>query len=142
MTPIEQIPLGDPNDKDSLRCFAERASSFLIEKNWCKAVRRGWLGIGWDGVLGVFLFDIEPAKPNVDQSVWVIVGDVPSAYICNDNETPKEALEGYVDEMWRWIEAVRAKKPVDGLIPVNAPATAEYADMLASRLEFIRQELP
>jgi hypothetical protein len=141
LTPIDEIPRGDPDDEDSLRCFADRARSFLIDQSWCNAVKRGWLGVGWDGVLGVFFFEIEPARPNVDHSVWVIAGDVPSAYICNDIETPKEALESYMDEMCLWIDAVRAKKPVDELIPVNAPATAKFADMLASRLDFIRKEL-
>lgn len=43
--------------------------------------------------------------------------------------------------MQKWVAAVRSGQMVEQLIPVNAPPTRQYADMLDSRLAFIRDEL-
>jgi hypothetical protein len=130
-----------PVRRGSLAAFAREAETFLAAKPWCKRVRRGYYDCGWDGILGVFFFEIEPNGQGVDDSVWVIAGDVPTAYVCNDNTTGMEALESYVKEMQRWVDAARRNESVEDLIPVNTPPTAEYADMLGSRLDFIRREL-
>src|SRR5436190_14209756 len=51
------------------------------------------------------------------------------------------ALRRYVYEMQRWVEAVRAGSTLDGIIPVNVSATQEHADMLSSRLGYIRDHI-
>jgi len=74
--------------------------------------------------------------------VWVVVGDLPPAYLAHEpGDSWQDALRGYAEEMGEWVSAVGAGASVDDLIPVNVPATREYADMLASRLEFIRTRL-
>lgn len=140
MKPIEQLT-SRPLRPRSLAAFAREAETFLSEKRWCKRIRRGYYDRGWDGILAVFYFEIEPNGEGVDESVWVITGDLPAAYICNDNQSGIEALQAYVEEMQKWVDAVRRGESVEDLIPVNVPATKEYADMLESRLGFIRQEL-
>jgi hypothetical protein len=141
MKPIDKIRPGKASDRLSFERLAQKAQEFLRSQKWCMGIRRGFLDIGWEGILAVFFFEIEPASPDVDDSVWVIVGDLPSAYICNDSPNGPSALEGYVWEMKRWVRAVRKGKPVTELIPVNVPPTKEYADMLGSRLKFIEKEL-
>jgi len=49
------------------------------------------------------------------------------------------AIELYDDLMQEWVDAVLAGEPTDDLIPVNVPPTREYAEMLRSRLELIRE---
>jgi hypothetical protein len=44
------------------------------------------------------------------------------------------ALEGYIHEMSRWVDAVENGRPVDGLIPTRVDPTPKYAAMLKSRL--------
>jgi len=39
------------------------------------------------------------------------------------------------------IDAARAGSGLDGVIPVNVPPTAEYADMLEGRPDFPEKEL-
>jgi hypothetical protein len=43
--------------------------------------------------------------------------------------------------MREWTAAVKAGNPVDDLIPVNVPATAEWGHELERRLEFIERKL-
>jgi hypothetical protein len=93
-------------------------------------------------VLGVFRVELRPAGAGADPTVWAVVGDVPPAYLAYEpGDTWQHGLRAYVDEMQAWVDAVRAGAGVDDLIPVNVPPSAEYADMLASRLAFIRDRL-
>ena len=74
--------------------------------------------------------------------VWVVVGDVPSAYLVHEpGDSWQDALREYVAEMNSWVTAVRTGTSLDDVIPVNAPPTMEYANMLASRLDFIQTRL-
>lgn len=141
MQPIESVRNSAPDDPHSVGAFAREAEDFLRRQRWCQGIARGYLDRAWDGILGVFFFEIVPAQPGVDRTMWVITGDVPPAYICNANATGAEALRAYLAEMQLWVDAVQRGTSVERLIPVNAPPTAEYADMLASRLDFIRRRL-
>lgn len=74
--------------------------------------------------------------------VWVVVGDLPPAYLAHEpGDSWQDALRGYVEEVALWVAAVRESSSLDEVIPVNVAPTAEHADMLASRLEFIRVNL-
>lgn len=141
MIPVEKVAETDPNDEYSIAAFARAAAAYLLRHKWCVRIKQGYLSNAWPGILGVFCFEIEPASADVDESMWVIVGDLPSAHICNDNATGAAALKGYVCEMNRWVRAAYEGRPVDKLIPVNVPPTHEYAAMLESRLQFIRDEI-
>jgi hypothetical protein len=58
----------------------------------------------------------------VDRWLWTITGDVPPAYLVTDDaRKPREALEGYVFEMRRWVRKVRAHKDLTDVIPVDVP---------------------
>ncbi len=90
----------------------------------------------------MFLFEISPASSDVDRWIWVIVGDLPTAYVASDDcLTPATALDGYIGEMEEWVDAVESQRPVDDLIPVNTAATPENAVQLKKRLVFLRQHI-
>ena len=77
-----------------------------------------------------------------DPKVWVVLGDLPPAYLAFDEgDTWQDALRGYVEEMQQWVNAVRAGESLEDVIPVNVSATREHADILATRLQFIRERL-
>lgn len=149
MIPIED--LGPPtSDPFGLATLAKAAVEFLRSHNWCLDVRKALLAHGWDGIIGIYYFEIVPASPDVDKQLWVITGDLPYAYLVCETAPPdpKEALEVYVAEMMKWIDAVRGKLPVDDLVPVcyadshrPVPPTLEFAKLLGSRLDFIEMEL-
>jgi hypothetical protein len=126
-------------DVPTLTAAAER---FLAGQRWCGSVRQVTPVFAIAGVLGVFRCSLLPSHPDADVMVWVVVGDLPSAYLVHEpGDSWQDALRSYVEEMEMWVEAVRAGGALDEVIPVSAPATPEYADMLASRLGFIRDRL-
>ena len=142
LTPTEQMKGFDPDDTRQLRQMAKEAQSFLLSFSWCKDIEKGWFGWGIGNVCAVFLFRITPTKKNVDKWLWVIVGDLPPAYLVPDNSpTPTDALEGYVELMQEWVDAARAGESVEGLIPVNAAPTEANAAALSSRLDFLRKKV-
>lgn len=148
MIPIVDVE-PDASDKFSFSGLAEAAERFLLQQTWCDAVKSGYLGYGCEGIVGVFFFEIIPSRPNVDEQLWVVVGDVPPAYlVCDKAPRPSLALRGYIDEMKRWVDAVQAGRPVDELIPVCyqntlklVPPTVEFAEMLGGRLSLLEQNV-
>jgi hypothetical protein len=121
--------------------LASQAVSFLERQSWCKEVAGGHLGFAIAKVIGVFRLHLVPSYADADNVVWVVVGDVPPAYIVLDDAPNwQSALARYAEEMRRWVEAVRHGQELDDVIPVNAPPTAEYADLLARRIDFIERE--
>jgi len=121
-----------------LREMFREAKEYLEAFHWCGGIKDSFFGLGVGGIVGVFLFNIVPAAQGVDDWVWVIVGDLPPAYITVDNaHNPARALDGYMGEMAAWAEAAMNGLSVDDLIPVNVPPTRENALALRSRLEFL-----
>ncbi|MGC2694610.1 MAG: hypothetical protein WA738_02355 [Candidatus Angelobacter sp.] len=141
LTPIEKISGEDEKDTSLLRGMAGEAKQYLLSFSWCKAIQKGWFGWGVGGIAAVFLFEIDPATPNVDRNLWVVAGDLPPAYMVTDElPTPLDALRTYVDLMEEWVDAVREGKSTAECIPVNTAATRENADALEARLRFLKQK--
>lgn len=133
--------VADLTDKELLT-LARTAKQFLSKFRWCSRIKESFLAYDVGAVLGVFLFQIEPRLVGVDDTLWVIVGDLPSAFlVCDDAPDWVGALRCYVYEMQRWVDAVRSGAALDGIIPVNVSPTLEHAEMLASRLGFLQDHL-
>ena len=78
----------------------------------------------------------------MDNLIWVIVGDLPSAYITVENSpNPACALDSYIGAMEDWVEAVEQGRPVFDIIPVNAEPTLANAQRLKTRLSFLDEEI-
>jgi hypothetical protein len=113
--------------------------AFLSGFSWERRTGNVWVGESIPGVFGLFLVELDPASGDIGRYIWVIVGDVPPAYISSEfAKSPKEAVEVYVAEMAAWVEAVEEGEPVDKLIPVNGDPIPANAAALKSRLSFIR----
>ncbi len=141
LIPIEEIRGDSKKDTLLLRTMVAEAREYLLSFKWCRSVRCAWFGWGVGGVCAVFLFEIKPSSRKVDRWLWVIVGDLPPAHLVTDaSPTPLAALRNYVDLMEEWVDAVKNRKKVNSCIPVNAPATLEYANLLQRRLDFMRKE--
>jgi hypothetical protein len=129
-------------EKGSLYIFSKEAQNFIEEKKWCLKVEKGYLGIGIDGILAVFKFYITPTEKDIDSELWVIVGDIPPAYLVIDRAPDAiSALIVYVEEMRLWVNASFRGSSVDGLIPVNVVSNQENAEKLKKRLDFIEQKI-
>lgn len=139
VVPIDQIFGDDEEDTKLLQAMAARAQEFVLSFSFCKSIRAAYFGDGCGGVVALFLFRIEPSEANVDEWLWVVFGDVPPAYlVIDDCKTPSQALEGYIDEMSKWVSLAKKERTSKRVIPVNAPATPEYAEALEGRLKFLR----
>jgi hypothetical protein len=122
--------------------LARRATHFLKRQKWCIDIKEGYLAWALSPIVGVFLVRLVPSRPEIDSELWVVVGDLPPAYlVCDAAENWRQALDAYGVEMMRWIDAVRAGKPLDNVIPVNVPPTLEYADKLEGRIKFLWEKI-
>jgi hypothetical protein len=132
----------DADDTALLQGMLEEARSFLLGHRWCGRIAESYFGLGVGGIVAVFLFRIIPVEKQVDEYLWVVVGDLPPLYITTD-DAPNAAcaLDGYVGAMEEWVNAARRGESVQGLAPVSAKPTREMAEQLKSRLEFIDKEI-
>jgi hypothetical protein len=131
----------DPTDKALCAELFTRANDYLVSFSWCKSIKATYVGDCLGGILALMLFQIEPAGADVDEWIWVVVGDLPPAYIAPASPMPYDALEDYVDQMERWVIAVQSGASVDDLIPVNVAPSAALASELEKRLRFIRENV-
>ena len=143
VVPIEQMVGDDEEDSRLLREMFERAKNYLSSFSWCKAIADSHFGGGVGMIFAIFLFRIEPSHPEIDPWIWVMVGDTPLAYLpLEDCASPKEAFEMYLCGMHKWVALARQGKEgtaEDGVPPVNVPATSEWAEELAGRLQLLDQ---
>lgn len=136
--PPANISTGE-SDIDSAR---NEARQYLEFYNWVLSIKDEYFGYGAEGIIYIFLFEIEPGRPEINRWIWVIVGDVPPTYIpADDARTPFEALDGYIGALEEWVEAARKGKSVAKLIPVNVDANPANAEMLAGRLKFLDERI-
>ena len=145
MMPINQIEIGDPKDTKNLRNFYIQAKSFILNQQWCESIKDAFLGIGYEGILAVFLFRIVPEKLySNDSEAWIIVGDIPPAHINPTHAINSAcALLSYVGEMNLWVQAIKNNENLQNkyYLPVNVPPTLEYAKLLENRLCFIDKNI-
>lgn len=138
LVPLHEMQGDCDADTSLLRQMADDAKQFLLGFNWCLGVEEQYFGFGIGGIVAVFFFRIIPADPDVDASLWVIVGDLPPAYLVTDeSRTAGQALRTYIAAMREWVAAVQLGLPVDDLIPVNVSPTPEWAAKLANRLDML-----
>lgn len=118
------------------------ASQYLEGFAWNDGISETYIGYVLREKLGVFLFKINKSRKSADEWVWVIVGDIPPAYITTDQcKTPSEAIDGYIGAMDEWVEAAFKGQNVENLIPVNVEPKIENAKRLQSRLKFIDEAI-
>ena len=150
LVPCAEVAGEDAEDQALLRELIDRGRSYLSSFEWCRDIIECHLGdIAVGGVVAVLLMKIEPAHDDVPEWHWVVVGDLPPAYIAADDApNSAAALDAYIGEMQQWIDAVKAGDPVDDLIPVETSdggesleARSELAHDLERRLRFLDREI-
>ena len=129
-------------DIADMNTMYQEAREFLEFYDWCSEIKESFVGVLYPGIVAVFLFRIVPSRTDVDEWIWVIVGDLPSAFLTTDEcPNPATALDGYVGAMLEWVDAAQKGQSVAELIPVNVPATKENATMLKARLDFLDERV-
>ncbi len=142
LIPADEIAGEDESDTAEFRGMLRDAEAYLRSFDWCPSIVERYLGYGLGGVIALFLFKLEEKIQGVDDQLWVVVGDLPSAYfVCDDAATPAAALEVYCGVMDDWAHAVLNGSSLNDVFPVTAEPTTEHANMLLSRTKFIRERL-
>lgn len=142
LTPVDIMQGEDEKDTRLLSEMSIWARNYITSFDWCLPIRGMYLGDGIGGIVAIFLFEFGGKIGGTDDKLWVVVGDLPPAYmVVAPNDSPQEALERYCLLMDDWVAAVRGSGNFDGVYPVRAPRTEEYAGMLERRLTMLRNEI-
>lgn len=142
LTPVDEIVGYDKKDDRLLKKYAQEARDYITSFKWCLPIKAMYLAYGIGGILALFLIEFEGKIGGTDDRLWVVVGDLPSVYmIVQSDDTVRNVLEGYCELMDDWIAAIRNNGSFENVYPVRAARTEEHADMLTSRLKFIRENI-
>jgi len=131
----------DQEETEQLRAILKEAKEYLLSHKWCRSIRKEYFGLGVGDVVGVFLFEIDGA-PGTRDALWVVAGDLPSAYLVTDAAPNATAALGiYCSMMDDWLKAVRQKGDLSEAFPVPVEPTEENAAALEGRINFLRDEI-
>ena len=143
MITIEDIATSDIEYREEVIELTERAKRYLSDMSWCVKLNQGWLAYALGYIIGVYLIHFQPNRDDIPEYVWVVIGDIPPAYLdveyCPDWLA---AVDGYIVEMQEWVDRVLNRLPIDHtVISVNVPPEEEWAESLGSRLKFIQKHI-
>ncbi len=142
VVPISCMLGEDDAETQRLRGMEQKARDFVSQFDWCDGIRDFYFGAGIGDVFAVFLAHIKPMRPEVDQYLWIVVGDIPSAYLVTDDcPNPREALEGYIWEMRKWVALAKQGQTSKDVIPVNVSPTPEWSKTLEVRLDTLERNI-
>lgn len=138
VVPIAELQGDDEEDTELLVKNYSEARSFLLSHDWCRAISSAYFGMGVGGIFSVFLFQVEG---ECDDWLWVVEGDLPSAYfVIDEAPNPTSALAVYVKLMREWVAAVRGQSKIEDAYPIRAAPTEENARKLETRLDYLELE--
>ncbi len=133
---------GDADEDGRIDRMAVQALAYIGSFGWSKPVARCSLAFGIGDVIALFLIDFTEPVDGEDARLWVVTGDLPSAYFVTDQAA--DALSGlqvYCDLMQGWAEAVLEGGALNEVFPVDADPTEANALMLQTRLTAIREHI-
>lgn len=133
----------DATDEALAPDLLQRACAYLTGTSWCARIDSIYVGGLVAPIYAVFLFHIE-ALDEAEPWVWVVTGDLPTQYVEWDPQwtpTATLALRSYIFHLRRWVEAVFAGEPQEGLMDPGVPANRANATALASRLDFLERNV-
>lgn len=146
VVPVESMSGDDEEDSTLLRSMLDDARNYLQSFPWCNSIVESYFAAGIGKIFAIFLFRIRTNNPKVPQWMWIVVGDIPSAYLpLEDCPSGGAVFRTYVDGMQRWVQSVREGREItgdDSIPPVNVPATLEWAEDLAGRLKLLQKLIP
>lgn len=142
LTPVERMKGESIEETRALRSMLGQAETYLRSFAWCPPIAARYFGFGVGGVIALFLFELESALNGTDKWLWVVEGDLPSAYfVTDDAHDAASALEVYCDLMEHWCDSAEKGEPLDDEFPVDVAPTLVNVNSLRARIGFIRNRL-
>jgi len=137
--PVDAICGDDESDTKLLREMAAEAVRYVRSFEWCLEVHEQYFGDGVGDIVALFLYRLSIRGIETPEWVWVIVGDLPSAYLEFDGfPRPRAALEGYIEGVEEWLAASPEERTSGDLIPIEAAPEPEWIEALAGRMKTLR----
>ncbi|HEU4868599.1 MAG TPA: hypothetical protein VFV09_12845, partial [Actinomycetota bacterium] len=85
LEPTTNLRGDDEEDTALLNEMLREAKAYVSSFQWCQSITESFASeVAIGGVVAVFLLRIEPGSPEVDDHLWVVVGDLPPAYLVTD----------------------------------------------------------
>lgn len=127
---------------DEVLQLYNEAKTYVLSFKCCHSIRNSWIAYECGYIIGIFLFEVEVMGGEKDnQFFWVIVGDLPPVCISKEeSSTAYKALLKYIFLMEDWISKVNMGENTTHCYPINVPCTKEYADMLQTRIDLLRED--
>src|SRR5262245_16319884 len=89
----EEIEGEDEEETRQLQALVKAAQSYVKAWKWCGEIKQAYFGVGMGDKLAVSLIHLVP-RGDADEWVWVVTGDLPTAYLVTDDAPdPLAALE-------------------------------------------------
>lgn len=128
----------DMKEAEILESMASEAKAYISGFRWSKPIEKQDMLFGVGDVLALFLFTFSAPIGGADKKLWVVVGDLPTAYlVVVEDDSPRGAIERYCELMLDWCDVVERKGDLDEVFPVKAAPTPEHAAMLRGRVDTI-----
>jgi len=138
---VKNIPANLEFYPEVIKLYDE-AEKYISDFHWCEKIINADLYFNLGEVLCIFLFEIDNTASDEDNLLWVVVGDIPPAYLdIYGTENTKAVLLNYMALAKDWVNAVRNGKSVEDCYPFDTEPTLEMADILATRIDFIKTNL-
>jgi hypothetical protein len=126
----------------SLLMMAKEAREYIESFAWAPPIRELSLARGLGGVFALFLVEFSRPINESDDFLWVVVGDLPSAYlVVGPSDSPLQAMKRYLILMEQWAQAIKRGDSIGECFPVSAAPTVENADALLLRIAVMRAEV-
>ena len=110
MTPIQEMQGDDQEDTKLLLEMSQKADDYITSFRWCPTIKEKYFGFGVGGIVAVFLYHFDSMINQSDDWLWIVTGDLPSAYFVVDAaSSPMEALERYCELMEDWAKSIKQK---------------------------------
>jgi hypothetical protein len=143
--PVDRMTGEGDEDTALLREMFADAKNYVLSFSWRGSIVNSYFAGGVGKIFAIFLFNISPAQPDVDRWMWIVVGDVPPAYLpLEDCKSAAEVFETYIAGTKRWVNLAReGMEPTsnDSVPPINVPATPEWAEQLDRRLRMLDESV-
>jgi hypothetical protein len=135
--------LGDSDDDTALlRGMYQDALDYIAAFDWAPPIKSAYLAVGIGGVVGLFFVEFDIPIDGTDDKLWVVVGDLPSAYFVIDNAADSAAaLKVYCELMAGWADAVDLGESLSDVFPISVPPTKSNAQSLRKRIGFLQTEI-
>jgi hypothetical protein len=125
-----------------LAVLVQESKDYLNSHSWCTKINDGWVFINLGRVLCIFLYAIENNQSPDDNLLWVVVGDLPAAYLDTFTVSDtKDVLKVYTELVNDWIVHVESNQSLDDCFPLKSDRSLESTEMVKRRIVLLQNNI-